>query len=336
MTAVDLGSAIDAALDQAMSEDDRIVIIGEDVPAMRRHLLTRHGPGRVIEAPISESAFLGAGVGAAMGGLRPVVEIMFVDFLSVGLHALANEAAMVSTFSGGGWPVPLLIRSACGGGYGDAGQHEQALWGQIAAIPGVAVAVPSCGADAAGLTLSLLNHEGPAVLLEHKLLSRMWREEVAGDHREGVSFDVPDEHDPLPPPGSIRPLPLGRARRVRHGSDAVIITLAAGVHRSIRAAGALAKEGIDAGVIDLRTVSPLDAEGIRLAAGDARSVLVVDEDYVAFGLSGEIAAVLAEAGIHRPYARVATTGVIPYARHLEAETLPSIGRIADAVRALAR
>lgn len=332
MSSVDLSNAIDGALDQAMATDERIVVIGEDVPALRRGLLTRYGPDRVMEAPISESAFLGAGVGAALGGLRPVVEIMFVDFLSVALHPLANEAAMASTFSGGDWSVPLVVRSACGGGYGDAGQHEQALWGQIAGIPGVAVAVPACGADAAGLTLSLLDHAGPSVLLEHKLLSQMWRHEVAGSHRETISLAVPEENDPAPPPGSIDPVPLGRLRRVREGTDVVVFTLAMGVHRSIEAAELLAAEGIEVGVIDLRTVSPLDVEGIRAAAEDAQTVLVVDEDYLEFGLSGEVAAVLCEGGIHRPFRRVATTGVIPYARHLEDQTLPSVARIVAEVR----
>lgn len=334
MSSVDLGSAIDAALEQAMATDERVVVIGEDVPALRRTLLTRYGPDRVMEAPISESAFLGAGVGAALGGLRPVVEIMFVDFLSVALHPLANEAAMVSTFSDGDWSVPLVVRSACGGGYGDAGQHEQALWGQVAAIPGVVVAVPSCGADAAGLTLTLLDHDGSSVLLEHKLLSQMWRQEVGGSHRETVSLAVPEENDPAPPSGSIDPVPLGRIRRVREGNDVVIFSLAVGVHRSIEAAEILAAEGIEVGVIDLRTVSPLDIEGIRAGAGTAGGVLVVDEDYMGFGLAGEISAVLAEAGIRRPFARVATTGVIPYARHLEATTLPSVDRILAAVRSI--
>ncbi len=332
MSEIDITIAIDAALGQAMAADERILIIGEDLPAMRRGLLARFGPERVMEAPISESAFLGAGVGAALGGLRPVVEIMFVDFLSVALHQLSNEAAMLGYFSAGQWPVPLVIRAACGGGYGDAGQHEQSLWGQLAAIPGVAVAVPSTAVDAAGLTLSLLERDGPSVLLEHKLLSAMWREELGGTHRSGIGLDVPSSY-PLPA-GSLEPVPLGSAAVRREGSDVVAFSVAVGVHRSMEAAEILAGEGTEAAVVDLRTVWPLDTETICGMAHSARAVVVVDEDYASFGLSGEIAAVLAENGIARPFARVATTGVIPYARHLEREVLPSVERIAEAVRRL--
>lgn len=333
MSAIDLTSAIDAALEQAMAADDRVIVIGEDVPALRHGLLARFGPDRVMEAPISESAFLGAGVGAALGGLRPVIEILFVDFLSVGLHQLSNEAAMIPVFSGGRWPVPLMIRAACGGGYGDAGQHEQALWGMIAGIPGVVVAVPSTPSDAAGLTLSLLSHEGPSVLLEHKLLSAVWRQELAGTHRAEVDFDVPESDEP-PASSPIEPIVLGSAAIRRPGSDLVIISAAVGAHRSVEAAEQLSREGIEAAVMDLRTIAPLDTDTICEIAADCGAVVVVDEDYVGFGLTGEIAAVLAEHGIHRPFARVATTGTIPYARHLEREVLPSVERIVAAARTL--
>lgn len=334
MNEIDLTPAIDAALAQAMAGDERILVIGEDVPALRRGLLARFGPGRVIEAPISESAFLGAGVGAALGGLRPVIEIMFVDFLSVALHQLANEAAMIDTFSGGRWRVPLTIRAACGGGYGDAGQHEQALWGQLAAIPDVVVAVPSIPSDAAGLMLALLDHQGPSVLLEHKLLSATWRDEVGGAHRHGVDLDVPSS-DEAPVSGSIAPLPLGRAAVRRPGSDVAVFSVGVGVHRAVEAATRLTESGVEAAVVDLRTVAPLDVDTVCEVAAGSRTVLVVDEDYRAFGLSGELAAVLAEHGIARPFARVATTGIIPYARHLEAEVLPSVDRIIAAARRLA-
>lgn len=333
MSGMDLTGAIDAALEQAMADDARIVIIGEDVPAMRRGLLARFGPERVMEAPISESAFLGAGVGAALGGLRPVVEIMFIDFLSVALHQLANEAAMIGTFSGHTWPVPLTIRAACGGGYGDAGQHEQALWGQLAAIPDLVVAVPSTPSDAARLTLSVLDHPGPAVLLEHKLLSALWRDEAAGAHRSSVDLDVPLSDDVLVP-GAIEPAPLGRAEIRRAGRDIAAISVGVGAHRAVQAAATLAEDGIDMAVVDLRTVAPLDVETVCEVADAVSAVVVVDEDYARFGLSGEIAAVLAEHDIARPFARVATTGVIPYARHLEAAVLPSVDRVVAAARTL--
>ena len=144
---MEFGAAADAALAQAMRTDDTIVVFGEDTPMIRRELLVQFGRERIRPAPISESAFLGAAVGAAMGGLRPVVEVQLVDFIAVGLSALLNEAAKVSAFSGGRWEVPMVVRATCGGGYGDGGQHEQALWGMLAGIPGLSVAVPSNPAD---------------------------------------------------------------------------------------------------------------------------------------------------------------------------------------------
>ncbi len=333
MTGPDITTAIDRAIAQAMSADERILVIGEDVPALRRTLLTRFGPDRVIEAPISESAFLGAGVGAALGGLRPIVEIMFIDFLSVALHQLVNEAAMIGPLSNGRWPVPMMIRAACGGGYGDAGQHEQALWGMLAGVPGLTVVAPSTPLDAAGLTLSLLAHDGPSILLEHKLLSEMWMTELAGTHREGVEFDVPE----TPPeiwPASLQPVPIGEAIVRRERGEVAIFSLAVGVHRAMQAACELEQRGTECTVIDLRTVSPLDVATVCDVAGRCEAVMVVDEDYGPFGLSGEIAAVLAEAGIHRPFARVAATGVIPYAVDLEREVLPSVPRIVAAVERL--
>lgn len=329
MNRVDLTPAIDRAIAQAMAVDDRIIVIGEDVPALRRTLLGEFGPDRVVEAPISESAFLGAGVGAALGGLRPIVEIMFVDFLSVAFHQVINEAAMIGPLSGRRWSVPLMIRAACGGGYGDAGQHEQALWGLLASVPELTVVAPSTPLDAAGLTLSLLEHDGPSVLLEHKLLSSMWMEELAGSHRDGVTIDVP-VMAAEPVADRVEPIPIGRAVVRREGSDLAVFSLAVGVHRAMQAASELASQSIECTVVDLRSVSPMDVATVCAVARECESVMVVDEDYGPFGLSGEVAAVLAEAGISRPFARVAATGVIPYATHLEREVLPSVGRIVDA------
>lgn len=332
MTDIDLGRAIDSALEQAMAADDTILVIGEDVHMMRRGLFARFGSDRVKAAPISESAFLGAGVGAALGGLRPVVEIMFVDFLAVALHALSNEAALVDTLSGGRWKAPVVVRAACGGGYGDAGQHEQSLWGMISSIPGMAVVVPSTSADAAGLTLTALQHQGPVLLLEHKLLSSLWRESVAGSPRARDALDVPEE-DPWDP-DRIRPVPFGEAKMVREGGDVLLVSVGRGVHVALEAARALAEEDTTAGVLDLRTTAPMDRSRLIGEASRVSAVVVVDEDYGPFGLSAEVAAVLAETGLRVSFARVAATGAIPYARHLEAEVLPSVPRVVDAVRRL--
>src|ERR1035441_5386072 len=185
-----------------MAADDRVVVFGEDVPLLRRNLLVRFGPQRVRGAPISEAAFMGAAVGAAMAGLRPVVELMLVDFVGVALDSLLNHAAKLHDFSGGPWNAPLVVRTACGGGYGDGGQHEQCLWGLLGGIPGLAVVVPSCPADAAGLMLSAIAYEGPVVYLEHKLLSDYWLDYLGGASRPTVSFHVPPAgvHGGLPEP----------------------------------------------------------------------------------------------------------------------------------------
>ncbi len=165
--------AVDDAIAQAMVYDPSIIIFGEDVPLLRRNLLVRFGPKRVRGTPISESAFLGAGVAAAMAGLRPVVELYMVDFFGVTMDALLNHAAKLKTFSGSNWTAPMVVRAPCGGGYGDGGQHEQALWGWLAHIPGLMVLVPSTPADAGGLMLAALQHDGPVIFLEHKLLSEI-------------------------------------------------------------------------------------------------------------------------------------------------------------------
>jgi pyruvate dehydrogenase E1 component beta subunit len=313
-----------------MAEDDRIIILGEDIHALRLNLYVRFGKARVRSTPISESAFLGAAVAAAMAGLRPVAEIMLVDFLGVSMSALLNEAAKVEAFSGGKWRVPLVVRASCGGGYGDAGQHEQSLWGWLAHIPGLAVVVPSNPADAGGLMLASLEYGRPVVYLEHKLLADYWLEALGSGGRKMVHFDVPQSGAHGPAPERWKPIPIGKAAILRDGDDLTIISLGVGVHRGLEAAARLSEQGISAGVIDLRTVSPLDKDAVCRAASRSGRMLVVDEDYQGFGLSGELAAVALEAGIPLKYARVCTAGTIPYARHLEDQALPNTERIVQA------
>jgi pyruvate/2-oxoglutarate/acetoin dehydrogenase E1 component len=326
--------AIDAALTAAMADDDRIVVLGEDVRMMRRSLYLRFGARRVRNTPISESAMLGAGLGAAMAGLRPVVEIMFVDFLPVAMDMLVNHVAKLEAFSNGNWRAPLVVRAACGGGYGDAGQHEQALWGMLAGVPGLAVVVPSTPADAAGLMLSALGHPGPVVFLEHKLLSQDWLDTLAGTRRPGVHFDVPPDGafgEVADPP---EPVPPGSAALRREGGDLVIVGVGVGIHRGLSAAKRLAEEGIDTAVLDLRSVAPLDRTAVLDLASTTGHVLVVDEDYTRGGLSGEIAALIAENGVSSRFARVTCEETIPYARALEARTLPNVERLVSAAHVL--
>ncbi len=326
--------AVDDALAQAMALDARIVLFGEDVPLLRRDLLVRFGPKRVRGAPISESAFLGAGVTAAMAGLHPVVEIYMVDFLGVCMDALINHAAKVESFSGGKWTAPIVVRTSCGGGYGDGGQHEQSLWGWLSHIPGLTVLVPSTPADAGGLMLAALQHDGPVLFLEHKLLSETCRDFLGSGGRSTVRYDVPAAGAKGAVPGKWKPVPIGKAVLHRTGDDVTIASVGVGVHRALEAAQTLTEEGISAGVLDLRTITPLDKTAVCEAAAQTRRLLVVDEDYEGFGLSGELAAVLLEAGLPCAYARVCTQATIPYSRKMEYEILPNTERICAGVRKL--
>lgn len=326
--------AIDTALAQAMEADERIVIWGEDVELIRLNLFTQFGKKRVRNTPISESAFLGAGVTAAMSGLRPIVEIMLIDFIAVAFDALMNHAAKNKFFSGGKWPVPLVVRAACGGGYGDGGQHEQTLWGMLAHIPGLHVVVPSNPLDAGSLMLSAVQSNDPVIFLEHKLLADYWLDYMGGASRDSVNFDIPAAGTISEVPKTWHTLPLGKANVAREGSDITIITVGVGVHRALEAAEQLTAENISAEVIDLRSIVPLDKELIFESVKKTGKMLVVDEDYEAFGLSGELAAIVLEEGITFKYARVCTQDTIPYSRKLEDEVLPNTKKIVEHIKNL--
>ena len=320
-------AAIERAIATAMAEDPRVVVLGEDVRVLRRGAYVRFGGRRVLDSPISESALLGAALGAALGGLRPVVEVMFVDFIGVALDQLLNHASKVDAFTGGRWQAPMVVRAACGGGYGDAGQHEQALWGMLAGIPGLTVVVPSTPYDAAGLMLSAIDAPGPVVFLEHKLLSEQWLELVGRGGRDTVEFDVPAaaaKGEVSDPPDRV---PIGTAALRRPGDDLAMVSLGVGVHRCLEAAEQLSSAGVSTAVLDLRTVAPLDRQAVADIARRTGRVLLVDEDYTRGGLSGEIAALLAEEGVSASYARVTTNETIPYARDLEDAVLPNTSRI---------
>jgi len=334
MARLRFGQAIDAAVAAAMARNPRVVVMGEDVHMLRAPLFARFGKERVLPAPISEGAFMGAAVGAAMAGLRPVVELMLVDFLGSCLDAVLNQMAKIESFSGGRWRCPLVVRAACGGGYGDGGQHEQALWGLLGGIPGLVVVVPSTPADAFGLMATAIRHEGPVLFLEHKLLSELWLESLGRGGRDTVSFSVPAEGAEGEVVEDLE-IPIGRAVERRSGTDLTIVSLAVGVHRAMEAEERLAQEGLSADVIDLRTVRPLDRDAIVASVGRTKRLLVVDEDYRESGLSGEVAAVALEAGLAPRYRRVCLEGTLPFARTLEESALPNVERILAAARELA-
>jgi pyruvate/2-oxoglutarate/acetoin dehydrogenase E1 component len=330
MRTMSFTQAIDDTLAKAMAVDPRIILFGEDTPLLRRNLLVRFGPRRVRGTPISESAFLGAGVAAAMAGMRPVVELYMVDFIGVAMDALLNHAAKLETFSGGQWTAPVVVRAPCGGGYGDGGQHEQSLWGWLAHIPGLTVLVPSTPADAGGLMLAAVQHNGPVIFLEHKLLSETNLEFLGSGRRRTVQYDIPAEGARGPVPHRWEPLPIGKAILRREGNDVTLVSVGVGVHRALETAKILETEGITVAVLDLRTISPLDKTALCESVARTGHLLVIDEDYEGFGLSGELAAVVLEAGIPAKFARICTRSTIPYARNLEDQILPNVERIRTA------
>jgi len=335
MRELGLGRAVDRAIEDAMARDESIVLIGEDAPMLRAPLFARFGSDRVLAAPISESAFFGAAAGAAMAGLRPIVELYMVDFIAVAFDAVLNHIAKLEGFSGGAWKAPLVIRAPSGGGYGDGGQHGQSLWGTLASIPGLTVVVASTPADAYGLMSSALGHDGPVVFLEPKLLSEEWLEFLGSGGRDTVTFDVPAEGALGPVPDPPHVTPFGAAAVRRKGSDVTIASVAVGVHRALEAAVKLEESGVSCEVIDLRSLRPLDSATVVESVTTTGRLLVVDEDYREFGLAGELAAVCLEASLSPRYARVCVEHTLPYARHLEDAALPNVDRIIAAATSLA-
>jgi len=222
------------------------------------------------------------------------------------MDAILNHAAKIQFFSGNKWNVPLVIRTACGGGYGDAGQHEQSLWGWLAHIPGLKIVVPSNPADAGGLMLSSIYEDNPVIYFEHKLLADYWMDNMAIGGRSTVSFDIPKLGAEGEVPDKWEPIPLGKLNRIKEGNDITLISLGVSVHRCMEAANILEAKGISAEVLDLRTVAPLDIENIKKSVEKTGAVIVVDEDYMQFGLSGEISALLLEEGLLFKYGRVCT------------------------------
>jgi len=334
MRELSLGQAVDRAIEDAMARDETIVLIGEDAPMLRAPLFARFGPDRVLAAPISEAAFFGAAAGAAMAGLRPLVELYMVDFIAVALDAVLNHIAKLETFSGGSWKAPLVIRAPTGAGYGDGGQHGQALWGSLASIPGLSVVVASTPADAYGLMTTALAHDGPVIFMEPKLLSEEWLEFLGRGGRDTVDFDVPAAGRVGEVPDPPHVTPFGTAAVRRKGSDLTVASLAVGVHRALEAAARLQDQGIDCEVIDLRSLRPLDVITVVSSVEKTGRLLVVDEDYREFGLSGELAAVSLEAGLAPRFGRVCVEDTLPFARHLEDEALPNVDRIIAAASAL--
>ncbi len=314
---------------QEMERDPSVIVLGEDVGAYggifssTTGLLERFGADRILDTPISETAFIGLGTGAAVEGMRPIVELMFVDFFGVAMDQIYNHMAKIHYESGGNVSVPMVITTAVGGGYSDAAQHSQCLWGTFAHLPGMKVVVPSSPADAKGLMISAIRDDNPVIYMFHKgIMGLPWM--TKSTRALGV---VPEE------PYTI---PIGKAAVVRTGTDVTVVTLSLSVHHCLDVADELAKEGIECEVVDLRSLVPLDRATILESVAKTGRLVVVDEDYQSFGLSGEIAALVAETDprlLQSAMKRVCVPDTpIPYARSLEQATLPTPTRIRAAIR----
>lgn len=324
-----MSKAIAEAIDQEMERDERVFVMGEDVGVYggifgaTQGLHAKYGAERIIDTPISETAFIGAATGAAAEGLRPIVELMFVDFFGVCMDQIYNHLAKNTYMSGGNARFPVVLTTAIGGGYNDAAQHSQCLYSLFAHVPGIKVVVPSTAYDAKGLMATAIRDDNPVMYFFHKgLMGLGWMK-----YHEGSVTPVPEE---------AYTIPLGKADIKRSGEDITIVSLAMMVHRALDAAAELEKEGIEAEVIDLRTLVPLDVETVINSVKKTNRLLIVDEDYLSFGMSGEIAAIVAEAAfdyLDAPIRRLAVPDVpIPYSRPMEQYVLPSAERIAATVR----
>jgi pyruvate/2-oxoglutarate/acetoin dehydrogenase E1 component len=323
--------AISEGIAQEMDRDKTVFVMGEDVGVYggifgaTEGLLAKFGPERIMDTPISETGFIGAATGAALSGMRPIVELMFVDFFGVCMDQIYNHMAKIHYESGGNLKVPVVITTAIGGGYGDGAQHSQTLYGLFAHLPGLKVVVPSTPYDAKGLMISAIRDDNPVLYMFHKgIMGLGW---MTPNPR--ATGDVPEE------PYTV---PIGKADVKRSGRDLTIVTVSLMVHRALDAADDLAKDGIEAEVLDLRSVIPLDREAIVESVRKTRRLLVVDEDYRSFGMTGEVITSVVEGAfdyLDAPPARLALPDVpIPYSRPLEEFVLPNRVKIAAAARAL--
>jgi pyruvate dehydrogenase E1 component beta subunit len=314
--------ALRAALREALQRDRRVFLMGEDVGryggtyAVSRGLLEEFGPDRIRDTPLSESTFVGAGIGAAMGGMRPIVEVMTVNFSLLCLDQIVNNAATLRHMSGGQVSVPLVIRMATGAGRQVAAQHSHSLEGWYAHIPGIRVVAPATLEDARGMLWTALQDPDPVLIFEHATLY-------------GLEGDLPE---------GAGAVDIERAAVRRPGRDVSLITYGGTLGKTLQAAEALSKEGIEAEVLDLRVLRPLDTQAILATVQKTRRAVVVDEGWRSGSLSAEVSARIMEGAffdLDAPVARVCTAEVpIPYPRHLEEAALPQPGAIAGAARGL--
>ena len=312
--------AMREALREALRTDPTVFLIGEDIGryggtyAVTRGLYDEFGPERVRDAPLSESAFVGAGIGAAIAGLRPIVEIMTCNFSLLALDQILNNAATISHMSGGQFAVPLVIRMATGGGRQLAAQHSHSLEGWYAHIPGLKVLAPGTVEDARFMLAAALADPNPVLIFEHIVL-----------------YNAEGELDP-----AVKAVDIAHARLRRQGRDVTLVTYGNSLPKCLEAAQALERDGIDAEVLDLRMLRPLDTAAIVNSVARTRRCVIVDEGWKSGSISAEIAARLAESAFYEldaPLRRVCSREVpVPYAAHMEEAALPRVADIVAAAR----
>jgi len=314
------GRAINQAIAECMEEDSSVIVIGEDVGAaegpfkVTRGLLNKFGPQRVFDTPISEAAIVGASVGAALGGLKPVVEIMFMDFVTLAMDALVNQAAKQRFMSGGQCSIPIVVRTPHGAGLSAGAQHSQCLEAWLAHVPGLKVVCPSNPSDAYSLFKAAVADPDPVIFVENKMLYAM-----AGELTAGGDADV-----------------IGRARVARPGRDVTVVSYGASVHTSLAAAQNLQGAGIEAEIIDLRSLQPWDKEMVFASVARTHRVVIVHEAVRAFGVGAEIAASIGEDlfdELDAPIVRVGAPFMpVPFAKSLEAQYIPGVDAVTAGIR----
>ncbi|MGE3691848.1 MAG: alpha-ketoacid dehydrogenase subunit beta [Novosphingobium sp.] len=319
MAELRFGAAINRALARALEEDPRVIVMGEDIAAaggsfgVTRGLLDSFGPERVLDTPISEAAMAGMAVGAAMSGLKPVFEIMFMDFTTLVMDAMVNQAAKARFMFGGQVSVPLVLRTPHGGGVNAGPQHSQCLEAWFAHVPGLKVVCPSTPASAHGLLLGAIADPDPVVFVEHKSLYAL-KGEV-------------DEDQPA--------TPLGQARIVRPGSRVTVVSYGAAVALALSAAEHMAQEGVSVEVIDLQTIQPWDEAAVLESLTRTHRLVIVHEAVEAFGVGAEIAARMADLGFDEldgPIVRVGAPFMpVPFAAALEQAYRPSVEQVIAAI-----
>lgn len=312
--------AVREAMREALRRDERVFLMGEDVGryggcfAVSKGLLQEFGPERIRDTPMSESTFTGAGIGAALGGMRPIVEIMTVNFSLLAGDQILNNAATILHMSGGQFNIPLVIRMATGAGRQLAAQHAHSLEGWYAHIPGLKVLTPATLEDARGMLWTALEDPDPVLIFENNTLYNM----------EGEL------------PTDAGPVEINRAKIRREGSDITIITYSASLFKALEAAEILSEQGVEAEIVDLRTLRPLDDETFLASIAKTHRAVIVDEGWRSGSISAEISARIMEKAFYdldRPVERICTAEVpLPYARHLELAALPQAETIVTTVR----